>query len=174
MSPLALVTRPEGDMSNPENARLLAEEAALSEAESAIAQAELDLWAKLEALEGDDLAAKAQAALDRVSALETAGVAAPEFPKVRAALQSMVSPPVLAPQARAAAVAARQAASQARSAAATALGAALTPVETTKAARKRDVDAIDNFIGKMEAAVRARQAGGTQSAVQPVPPKGRA
>lgn len=146
-------------MANPENARVLSEERALFDAESAVAQAELDAWARVEALDQSDLPALAQAALDRVAALEAAGFAAADLPKVRAALQAMLTSPSLAAQSRAAALAARQKATAARSSAAAALSAALGEVEPKKAARKRDVDAIETFVGKWEATVRARQTG---------------
>jgi len=162
-------------MTNPENVRLSTEERGLQQSEETLGRQEQGLWQRLAALDADDLDGRAAALLGRIGALEAGGSGSPDLTRLKSGLTSLrvVEPPIATAE-RGSALSARRGAQQQREVALKATTAAVTQFETSRQGKKKEIDAVDAFIGSMEKALqqalerrRAAQAGGTPGAGTP-------
>lgn len=143
-------------MTNPDNARTLTDERTVLEAETNLARDEQKLWQRLEQALSDAHERRAEQLSGRLASLEQLPDApAAELTRAKALVEAgRAVDPVPAQAERAAAVSARRGALQARELAAKALTAALAQVESARAARGRDLDALEGVLQRIEAGAR--------------------
>jgi Tfp pilus assembly protein PilZ len=138
-------------MSTLENEQLQSQERAAADTDGALAATEISLAQRGQVVETEPPAARVQALLSRIAAMQTAGVQSADLTKAANVLKAALSPdPALALAERTAALSARKTALQAREAAVKGLTAALTQAETAKATHRRNLASVETFLSTAE------------------------